>query len=459
MSKGYFAFVLHSHLPYVLSHGRWPHGTDWLCEAAAETYMPLVRAMEELIAEGHHPKLTIGISPVLCEQLAEGGVQMGWETRLVPNPDYPAEPGLEALDYEAAEWAPLPDGLPSRPALLVSSGETLLLGTWRGLWRSVDGGATWRESNTGLPPASADLLTVAPDGAAHAAVSLDTRLFWLRAGAPRWEVAGLLPLDADRVARVLAMDAVRGEEGAPLLAVVTRQGLFVSPDGGASWEQKGAAGLPSPDSSDLTLLRLSATFVQDGRAHLVVEGRVYRTEDGGDSWTEVDGVSGVAQLVEAPDGRLVGLAPDAVYEWDRARGPEWTRYPAGFGRGVLNARFVSEQLAVATVDGDVFLSEDGGRSWERVGQSEFGWPPYRISPRFDADGAIYTSDGARPYVSTDAGQTWAEVGEGLPFCEFAGPECGFELLRAEPSDGGYTLYAHVTHDFHSRIWVAHVQVN
>jgi len=30
MSKGYFSFVLHNHLPYVLSHGRWPHGTDWL---------------------------------------------------------------------------------------------------------------------------------------------------------------------------------------------------------------------------------------------------------------------------------------------------------------------------------------------------------------------------------------------------------------------------------------------
>src|SRR3989454_12816188 len=25
--------ALHSHLPYVLNHGRWPHGSDWLCEA------------------------------------------------------------------------------------------------------------------------------------------------------------------------------------------------------------------------------------------------------------------------------------------------------------------------------------------------------------------------------------------------------------------------------------------
>ncbi len=71
MTKGYFAFVLHSHLPYVISHGRWPHGTDWLCEAAAETYIPLVRVMNELIGEGYRPKLTIGMSPVLCEQLAD----------------------------------------------------------------------------------------------------------------------------------------------------------------------------------------------------------------------------------------------------------------------------------------------------------------------------------------------------------------------------------------------------
>ena len=71
MTRGYFAFVLHSHLPYVLSHGRWPHGTDWLSEAVAETYLPIIRMMNELQAEGCRPKLTIGLSPVLCEQLAD----------------------------------------------------------------------------------------------------------------------------------------------------------------------------------------------------------------------------------------------------------------------------------------------------------------------------------------------------------------------------------------------------
>jgi len=71
MAKGYFAFVLHSHLPYVLAHGRWPHGTDWLSEAAAETYLPIIRVLNALAAGGGKPKLTMDISPVLCEQLAD----------------------------------------------------------------------------------------------------------------------------------------------------------------------------------------------------------------------------------------------------------------------------------------------------------------------------------------------------------------------------------------------------
>ena len=30
---GRFLFVLHSHIPYVMNHGAWPHGEHWLFEA------------------------------------------------------------------------------------------------------------------------------------------------------------------------------------------------------------------------------------------------------------------------------------------------------------------------------------------------------------------------------------------------------------------------------------------
>ncbi len=70
MNLGAFTFVLHSHLPYVLAHGRWPHGTEWLNEAAAESYLPLIRGIERLLDRGLRTGITLGVTPILAEQLA-----------------------------------------------------------------------------------------------------------------------------------------------------------------------------------------------------------------------------------------------------------------------------------------------------------------------------------------------------------------------------------------------------
>lgn len=67
--KGVFNLVLHSHLPYARLAGRWPHGEEWLHEAATETYLPLLQTLYNLKAENIPVRLTIGLSPVLCEQL------------------------------------------------------------------------------------------------------------------------------------------------------------------------------------------------------------------------------------------------------------------------------------------------------------------------------------------------------------------------------------------------------
>src|SRR5262249_28921014 len=65
-----FSLVLHTHLPMVVNHGRWPHGSDWLNEAAFECYLPLLETLHRLVADGISPKWTINLSPVLTEQLA-----------------------------------------------------------------------------------------------------------------------------------------------------------------------------------------------------------------------------------------------------------------------------------------------------------------------------------------------------------------------------------------------------
>jgi 1,4-alpha-glucan branching enzyme len=64
------SLTLHAHLPYVVNHGTWPHGIEWLHEAAAETYLPLLRVLRNLERDGLGLHCNLNLSPVLLEQLA-----------------------------------------------------------------------------------------------------------------------------------------------------------------------------------------------------------------------------------------------------------------------------------------------------------------------------------------------------------------------------------------------------
>jgi len=79
---GAFTFVLHTHLPYCRRAGRWPHGEEWLHEAAAETYVPLLNVLYDLHEAGLPARLTLGLTPILCEQLADPLVQEHFEAYL-----------------------------------------------------------------------------------------------------------------------------------------------------------------------------------------------------------------------------------------------------------------------------------------------------------------------------------------------------------------------------------------
>ena len=79
---GSFALVLHTHLPFVLGHGRWPHGSDWLMEVAAGCYLPLLDAIDDAAARGGSPRITLDISPVLAGQLAAPAFRSEFEEYL-----------------------------------------------------------------------------------------------------------------------------------------------------------------------------------------------------------------------------------------------------------------------------------------------------------------------------------------------------------------------------------------
>ncbi|MBI3722149.1 MAG: DUF1957 domain-containing protein, partial [Fimbriimonas ginsengisoli] len=79
MPVGRFLLCLHSHMPYVLAHGKSPHGTDWINESAAECYLPLLNALSRLESEGIRPRWTVNVTPILAEQLADPSFRDGFE--------------------------------------------------------------------------------------------------------------------------------------------------------------------------------------------------------------------------------------------------------------------------------------------------------------------------------------------------------------------------------------------
>ncbi|WP_257345870.1 1,4-alpha-glucan branching protein domain-containing protein [Pseudalkalibacillus decolorationis] len=67
--KGYFAFVLHAHLPYVLHKESGALEERWLFEAITESYIPLIWGLEERAS--NHTQYTLSLSPPLLEMLAD----------------------------------------------------------------------------------------------------------------------------------------------------------------------------------------------------------------------------------------------------------------------------------------------------------------------------------------------------------------------------------------------------
>jgi 1,4-alpha-glucan branching enzyme len=74
MPIGYLTLVLHSHLPYLREAGRRSQGEEMLHEAVVETYLPLLNTFYSLRAEGHPFRLTVGMTPIMAEQLADDDV-------------------------------------------------------------------------------------------------------------------------------------------------------------------------------------------------------------------------------------------------------------------------------------------------------------------------------------------------------------------------------------------------
>ncbi len=108
------SLVLHTHMPYVEGFGTWPFGEEWLWEAIATSYLPLLDVLDD-----HPGRVTLSLTPVLCDQLEAPGALERCLTFLRE-----IRPASHALDLEDAD-APVAAALERSAAMYSAAADAL----------------------------------------------------------------------------------------------------------------------------------------------------------------------------------------------------------------------------------------------------------------------------------------------------------------------------------------------
>ena len=213
---------------------------------------------------------------------------------------------------------------------------------------SVDGGHTWKVSNSGLP-----------SNAQPTHILLDPK--------------------SPPTARVLYVAGFA-------------QGVYKSTDGGTSWTLK-SNGLPKEPltwrmalDSEGTLYVVTIRRSQDGKFGNENDGWLFRSRNGGDSWERVE----LPQGVNGPDGITVDPQdPKRLYL------SVWARYAA-------------YESSFEVTDGGVYLSEDGGIHWQNVLSRSRRIYDVTVDPR-DPNRVYAVGFEGSAWRSTDRGKTWTRI--------------------------------------------------
>lgn len=242
---------------------------------------------------------------------------------------------------------------------------------------------------------------------------------------------GWIPLGPQANQRLLSLTVVPGAPSHVFAGALS--GVFRA-SGGGSWELlDGGDGLPLGASGSVGSAPMPSSpvyLVTDPIEALgSVEG-IFRSDDGGESWTRVKDAGGRLAVAPSDPSRLY-LATSGSVETSRDGGATWapsTSFPLSFQLGYVYGVAVAPsdpaRVLVSWVypeshdipSSSVLLrSDDGGGSWEVVETSEDGGLAVR-QPIFDPrdPSTLYTLALGGVYRSTDGGATWEARSTGLP---------------------------------------------
>jgi len=321
-----------------------------------------------------------------------------------------------AADAGAARpWVPLEPEGGQIESLAPAPGGVVYAGAFSGagVSRSRDSGRHWQPANRGLPQGAVTALAVV---ATHPEIVYAGNQFGPYVssdGGESWLPAlGGFQIGALAAVRAMAVTA----EGSAVYALSSTGALHKARPPERSWTR---IAFPALASS------LTADPLQPSTLYVGASGGLYRTQDGGETWS----LLGSGSLPSDPVVALDAETPGSLYAFGGSRptlfhsaddGSTWESRPVPLPPGS------SEGLLAAQPGGKVLLalrstlnpvpalleSVDGGATWT----TPAGGPPDFIQALVTApgeSGTVYAGGGRGFWLSTDAGDRWRASSHGL----------------------------------------------
>ncbi len=260
-----------------------------------------------------------------------------------------------------------------------------------GVFRSHDGGATWTESNFGIP--SFDVadpllqgyysLVIDPADANQLLLSIfEHGVFESGNGGATWRPIGNYGANAEIMQAGLTAIAIDGGNNDRLWLATSDRGVLTSPDRGTTWESWNE-GMTTREV--LTLETSSSGAVFAGTAGY----GVFMLEPGATTWEHM--------------GRAIGAG-----QWSA-----WDRRLYQYGSFLFDP--VHEQrVYLGHFPGGFFVSDDGGHSWEsgNIGLGNDGM--FSLVAHPEEPDVLFAGTYNGIVRSDDAGRSWRDVSEGMP---------------------------------------------
>jgi photosystem II stability/assembly factor-like uncharacterized protein len=339
------------------------------------------------------------IEPAVCSMWVPGPLRivqgLAVALLLVAVPLSPAEAGWNKWTRGIAPSADMVALAidPSMPTTIYAAGFDLGLldpDAPRGVFKSIDGGAHWSASNTGLTAAIVTVVAVDPKTPTTVYVGASKLDAWgvfkSTDGGAHWSAsnAGFPPPLCGSTACIIPAVLVLAVDPrtTAILYAGTAVGVFKSTDGGAFWSASNT-GLTDLVVGALTLDPQTPTTL-----YAATSTGVFKSIDGGAHWTPSDTGLPRCTLNSAPAACVSSLAVDP-------------QTPA--------------TLYAGTSDG-VFKSIDGGAHWgfSMTGVESVGMGVSAVAIDPQAPATLYAATlGAGVFRSTDGGRSWAPFNAGL----------------------------------------------